>query len=95
MSVSTFIDPRTDSKVTACARITDKPEELTELHRPCRDNRIYDIERWIQAGRPLQAAPGTVQKRQVVCALGTALEARNHSLVLLPPAARDPRLLLR
>jgi hypothetical protein len=54
MPVSTFIDPRTNpvrSVPTASARTTAEPEALTELHRLCRDGRVYEIEHLIQAGR--------------------------------------------
>src|SRR5271170_3291859 len=82
-----FIDPRTDpvrSEATPSVRTTAEPEGLAELHRLCRENRIYDIERWIQAGGPLQAGEGTVvRQRRVSSALEIALDARNQALVFL------------
>jgi hypothetical protein len=34
---------------------TAEPGDLAELHRLCRESRIYDVERWIAAGNPLSA----------------------------------------
>lgn len=81
----TFIDPRDDSVVTATratSRITRDLNQLSELHALCRDGRLYDVERWIASGRPLQAAQEVVSGR-ATSALAIALEAGNHSLVLL------------
>jgi ankyrin repeat protein len=85
--VDAFIDPQADPTPNTnkpLARTTTAPEELAELHRLCREGRLYDVERWIRAGRPLQIAEGTPVKRaRVTSALDIALQARNHSLVLL------------
>lgn len=65
MPMVAFIDPRTnpDASLTGpIARTTNDPGVLTELHRLCRDNRFYEVERWIQAGRPLQAGIRQGQK---------------------------------
>ena len=54
-----FIDPRDDPAPDANnppARTTTEPEELVELHRLCREGRVYDVERWIRAGRPFEVA---------------------------------------
>src|SRR5438067_2329873 len=64
--MNAFIDPRDDLGLGANrppARTTTAPEDLTELHRLCREGRLYDVERWIRAGRPLQIAQGTLVKR--------------------------------
>lgn len=82
----TFIDPRMESAPSAekgRAPTTDRAEELSELHAFCRDGRLYDVERWIRNGRPLQATGGMPNARRVTAALEIALEAGNHSLVLL------------
>ncbi len=64
--------------------MTSEPEKLAELHRLCREGRLYDVERWIKFGRPLQLAPGTpVRPRPRSSALEIALEDGNHALVLL------------
>jgi hypothetical protein len=78
-----FIDPRTENWTSASrplARATTKPEELAELHSLCRDGRLYDVERWISHGRPLQVVGGRGRQTST---LEIALEAGNHSLVLL------------
>ena len=68
----------------AVARTTNEPSALSELHCLCRDNRLYDVERWIQAGRPLQLAEGTtVRRRRATSALEITLVGGNQALVLL------------
>src|SRR4051794_31324997 len=55
----TFIDPRVDRSPTVAKplpRTTRQADDLTELHALCRDGRLYDVERWIASGRPLQTA---------------------------------------
>jgi hypothetical protein len=87
MQMDAFSDPRSYPNVSvteSAARITNDPEGLKELHCLCRDGRLYDVERWIQAGRPLRAGEGTVvRQRRVSSALEIALDARNQALVLL------------
>ena len=52
------------------ARTMDDPKHLSDLHRLCRDGRLYDVERWIQEGRPLQAiSGGTAEQHRVASAL--------------------------
>lgn len=36
--------------------------ELEELCRLCREGRLYDVERWVRAGKPIQAHPPTTSK---------------------------------
>ncbi|MFC1628855.1 type I restriction enzyme endonuclease domain-containing protein [Gemmatimonadota bacterium] len=38
--------------------ITSDPASLAELHRFCGEGRLYDVDRWIAAGNPLQLAEG-------------------------------------
>jgi hypothetical protein len=87
MQMDAFNDPRSCPNVSVTkpgARITNDPEALRELYRLCRDGRLYDVERWIQAGQPLQAGEGTiVGQRRVSAALEIALDARNQALVFL------------
>ena len=85
-ATSRFVDPRESpfkSTERVLPRTTTEPTALTELHRLCRENRIYDVERWIAARNPLQMAAGLERKGQSTSALEIALEARNHALVLL------------
>lgn len=81
-----FVDPRSNPDAAgqrAQPRTTRDPETLTELYRLCRGGRIYDVERWIQAGRPLQVADGTIPKRRTMSCLEMALGAGSHALALL------------
>jgi hypothetical protein len=82
-----FTGPRDESKATSvkpAAQKTWDPKELAELHRLCRDGRLYDIERWIQARRPLQAiSGGATGQRRVASAFEIALEVANQALVVL------------
>jgi len=85
--MATFVDPRSEPVANPDRprpRLTAAPEELTELHRLCRDNRLYDIERWIQANRPLQLSIEAASvRRRVPSALEIALKDGNQALVLL------------
>ena len=59
MAMPTFVDPRTDPTPhpgTPPAVTTESADELVELHRLCREGRLYEVEAWITAGRPLQLA---------------------------------------
>lgn len=82
-----FVDPRADREPRAprsTARLTAAAEELEELHRLCRLGRLYDVERWIRAGRPLQlAASSPAERRRHRSALEIALDRQDHSLILL------------
>ena len=50
----------------------------------CRDGRLYDVERWIAEGRPLQLVPEAIPKgTRPKTALRIALETGQHSLTLL------------
>ena len=79
-----FVDPRSDPDPSAPKpppRTTDDPDDLAELHRLCREDRPYDVERWIAAGKPPQMvehAPG-----EPVSALEIALADGKHALTLL------------
>src|SRR5690349_20165992 len=82
-----WVDPRSSPKPSphrTCVRMTPNPAALSDLHRLCREGRLYGIEEWIRSGRPLQAAQGaTVKGRRVASALEIALEDRNQALTLL------------
>jgi hypothetical protein len=84
---TTFVDPRNDPDPRAPrapARFTTNAAELEELHRFCLDGRLYDVERWIQAGRPTQLAAGSlIEPRRFRTALEIAFERQDHSLMLL------------
>jgi len=81
-----FVDPRSNPKPPA--RVSREPaahgEELRELVQLCAAGRVYDVERWIQAGRPIQAItykrPG---KASVLSPVRTAIHRKHGDLVLL------------
>jgi len=92
-----FVDPRTEPAPPPRRRraaATADPESLAELHQLCREGRVYDVERWIKAARPLQIEEdGSPKSRRATSALRIALEARSHSLVhLLLCNGYDPNL---
>src|SRR5262245_50153071 len=64
--------------------LAEFPEDLSVLHQMCRDGRVYDVERWIAEGKPLQLAPDAVRKgTRPKAALEIALDSGQHSLALL------------
>src|SRR5437879_2139118 len=86
-SMPIFADPR-DNVVPGAERLrprtTTEPAELADLNQLCREGRLYDVERWIRDGRPLQLAQGTPVKRaRATSALEIATQGGNHALVLL------------
>lgn len=59
-------------------------EELKPLHQLCRDGRLYDVERWIAEGKPLQVSPEALRKgTRPKTALQIAIETGQHSLIEL------------
>src|SRR5947207_7864653 len=81
-----FVDPRSNPEPPA--GVSREPaahgEELRELVQLCASGRVYDVERWIQAGKPLQAVtykrPGMAS---VLSPLRTAIRKKHGDLVLL------------
>jgi hypothetical protein len=50
----------------------------------CREGRLYNVERWIGEGKPLQLAPEAIRKgTRPKTALQIALETGQHSLAFL------------
>ena len=64
--------------------LAQSPDDARALHQMCREGRLYDVERWIAEGKPLQLTPGAIRKgtRQKT-ALQIALESGQHSLAFL------------
>jgi hypothetical protein len=56
--------------------LTPATEEIHELIRFCRSGRLYDVQRWIAAGKSLE---GIIAKRKTL--LRIAVETGFHSLV--------------
>lgn len=82
-----FIDPRespSPSGQRALRRVTSDPAAVVELRALCREGRIYETERWIRDGRPLQLDPAAVPKgRHLETPLEVAIDRGNHGLVLV------------
>jgi len=81
-----FVDPRTNPEPPP--QVSRQPaahgEELRDLIAACLAGRVYDVERWIQAGRPIQALDYKRPKRSpVVSPLRAAIGRGNRDLVLL------------
>jgi hypothetical protein len=86
MAMPTFVDPRTDPTPRPgipSAAVTESPDELVDLHRLCREGRLYEVEAWIRLGRPLQLAWQGPHGRRFPTALTIAIETKQHSLLLL------------
>jgi hypothetical protein len=80
-----FVDPRilhVAAVLPPRLEPTERPEDVVELHRLCREGRLYEVERWLVEGKPVQVAE-SVSSRSLTTALGIALERDNHSLVVL------------
>ena len=85
-TMTEFVDPRSNPEPPA--RVSREPaahgEELRELVHLCAAGRVYDVERWIQAGKPIQAItykrPG---KASVLSPVRTAIHKKHGDLVLL------------
>ncbi len=64
--------------------LAQSPEIVRPLHQLCREGRLYDVERWIAEGKPLQVAPEVLSKgTRPESALQLALESGQHALVFL------------
>jgi len=64
--------------------LAQSPEDVRLLQQMCREGRLYDVERWITDGKPLQVAPEAIPKGiRPKSALQIALESGQHSLVFL------------
>jgi hypothetical protein len=71
-------------------RATRSHEGLAELLELCRRGRLFDVQAWIEAGKPLQLEEPAPQRKS---ALRIAIEAGNHSLVqVLLTGGYDPNL---
>jgi hypothetical protein len=82
-----FVDPRQQPKPNPpterpSPRLADSFDELAELFRLCRQGRLYDVERWIAQGKPLQVADPKGAARRW-SPLSVALEQRSHALTIL------------
>lgn len=83
-----FVDPRYNpapDPQPCPARTTSIPEDLEKLHQLCRECRLYEVERWIEEGRPLQLSSERPlgRGRHFPSALEISLQSGNQALVLL------------
>src|SRR6267378_2148042 len=81
-----FVDPR--SNPAPPSRVSREPaahgDELRELVRFCANGCVYEAERWIQQGRPIQALNYKVPKRGTLeSPLRTAVRTKHGDLVRL------------
>ena len=59
-------------------------EDIRALHQICREGSLYEVERWIADGKPIQVAPQAIPKNtRPKTALQIALETGQHSLAVL------------
>jgi hypothetical protein len=64
--------------------LAHSPEDVRPLHQLCREGRLYDVERWIADGKPIQQKPEALTKgARPKTALHIALETGQHSLAAL------------
>ena len=64
--------------------LAESLEDVRALHEMCREGRLYDVERWVAEGKPLQLAPDAIRKgTRPKTALQIALESGQHSLAFL------------
>lgn len=81
-----LVDPRSNPEPPA--RVSHEPaahgDELRELVRFCANGSVYEAERWIQQGRPIQALNYKVPKRGTLeSPLRAAVRTKHRDLVLL------------
>jgi len=68
----------------SCNPLAHSPEDIRLLLQLCRFGRLYDVERWIDDGKPLQLTPEALPKgARPKTALQIALETGQHSLATL------------
>lgn len=64
--------------------LAHSPGDVRPLHQLCREGRLYDVERWIADGKPIQLTPEAIPKgARPKTALQIALESGQHSLASL------------
>jgi hypothetical protein len=70
-------------EVSQCP-LAHSPADVQPLHQLCREGRLYDVERWIADGKPLQLTLEALPKgARMKTALQVALETGQHSLATL------------
>src|SRR5262245_11536053 len=85
-AVPEFVDPRSNPEPPPRGSRTPAAhgDELRELVTLCRRGRVYEVERWIQSGRPIQAVTYKRPKKpSLVSPLRTAIRMKHRDVVLL------------
>lgn len=85
IEAASWVDPRQwpDPPCRAGSRpLATEPAELAELLAACRQGRIYAVEKWLTAGKPIQMALRKPQGRWST-ALSVAIETNQSDLVRL------------
>ena len=81
-----WVDPRQNPKPpappTPCEPAAD-PEKIAELLAFCRSGRIYEIERWIINGNPLQATHYDIPRKRFESPIEIAISAGLYDVALL------------
>jgi hypothetical protein len=81
-----FVDPRTGPKPPfggSPPEPAQDPKELLPLVALCREGRMYEVERWIQAGKPIHAQKYRGRGRRIDTPLEIAIETNQFDLALL------------
>ena len=84
--MASLVDPRTGPTLgddPNPAPTTPDLVHLERLHVLCHEGRLYEVERWIGAGHPLQIDKPPTRGRRPATALSIALDQGNHALTLL------------
>ena len=64
--------------------LAQSPEDVRALHQMCREGRLYEVERWIADGKPIQISPQAIpQSTRPKTALQIAIKTGQHSLAVL------------
>jgi hypothetical protein len=86
MLMTTHVDQK---RLFQSSQSPDRPmarsrEEIKPLLQLCREGRLYDVDRWITEGKPLQLAPNAISRGyRPPSALEIAIETGQHSLAFL------------
>jgi len=82
-----WVDPRTEPEppsVSIELRVAEDEADIAELMALCKKGRIYEVERWIREGRPLQVQlEGNGSWRRPKTPLKIAIETGQYDLALL------------
>ncbi len=82
-----WVDPRTDPKpppVSLKPRVAEDETEIVELMELCKNGRIYEVERWIRSGKPLQVRlEGRGSWHRPKTPLKVAIDTGQYDLALL------------